>query len=161
MFNLLLVIGKRDYCCVPVCKARRDDGKMRAFHQFPCNDMAELRKKWIINICRDVGQGFKITRETVVCSDHFLDSDYSGAVPPRTDKERAAVRGQRHLYRLKSHAVPRFSQKEIDKVLHARAPPCVRSVVSRDTHTHTKNKTASTDKGSVGDFPSQIRNKQT
>ena len=37
------------------------------------------------------------------------------------------------MYRLKSHAVQRFSQKEIDKVLHAQAPPRFRSLVSRDT----------------------------
>ena len=125
-------MGKHDHCCVPNCTARRDDGRMRAFHHFPGADSdPELRKKWLIAIRRDEGPFFKVTSQTVVCSGHFLDGDYSGAIPPRTEEEIeiAKVSGCRHSYRLKRDAVPHYSDLEKQKLLSSRPPPRPRSDV--------------------------------
>ena len=117
-------MGKHDHCCVPGCTARRNDGLMRSFHEFPQKDAElERRLRWIIAIKRDEGPNFKIGETTVICSAHFLDEDYSGLVPPRTDEERESPKGVNYKYRLKQNAVPYFSEKEIQQHRSARPPP--------------------------------------
>ena len=97
---------------------------MCAFHHFPDKEKKpELREKWIVAIKRDEGEHFAITSDTVVCSNHFLDKDYAGIIPPRTEEQRRAVAGKRHVYRLTPDAVPFFSSKEKEKALSARSPP--------------------------------------
>ena len=46
------------------------------FHVFPKEEL--LRKRWIHAIRRDTGKLFSISRDTCVCSNHFLDEDYCG-----------------------------------------------------------------------------------
>ncbi|XP_023660883.1 v-myb avian myeloblastosis viral oncogene homolog-like 2a isoform X2 [Paramormyrops kingsleyae] len=57
---------RSDHCCVPQCSASSKFNGILTFHRFPAD--AELRKKWLINICRDK---FHITVNTKVCSRHF------------------------------------------------------------------------------------------
>ena len=120
-------MGKHDHCCVPHCTARRDDGMLRSFHHFP--DDSERKKKWLLGIRRDEGAHFIVSRCTVVCSDHFLDSDFSGKIPPRNAEDRQAVAGVRQSYRLKDTAVPFFSGNEKEKLQSVRAPPRERPAV--------------------------------
>ena len=124
-FLLRFSMGKHDHCCVPHCTARRDDGMMRSFHHFP--DDSERQKKWLLGIRRDEGAHFNVSRCTVVCSDHFLDSDLS-KIPPRNAEDRQAVAGVRQSYRLKDTAVPFFSGKEKEKLQSVIAPPRSRSL---------------------------------
>ena len=120
----VIAMGKHDHCCVPLCTTRRDDGKMCAFHHFPDKEKKpELREKWIVAIKWDEGEHFAIKSDTVVCSNHFLDKDYAGIIPPRTEEQRRAVAGKRHVYRLTPDAVPFFSSKEKEKAFSARPPP--------------------------------------
>ncbi|XP_052799098.1 uncharacterized protein LOC128230695 [Mya arenaria] len=42
-----------------------------------------MKKKWIVKIRRDVGEHFKITKMTVVCSKHFKQEDYRAWTPVR------------------------------------------------------------------------------
>ena len=97
---------------------------MCAFHHFPDKEKKpELRETWIVAIKRDEGEHFAIKSDTVVCSNHFLDNDYAGIIPPRTEEQRRAVAGKRHVYRLTPDAVPFFSSQEKEKALSARPPP--------------------------------------
>lgn len=57
---------RSDHCCVPQCSASSKFNGILTFHRFPAD--AELRKKWLINICRDK---FHTTENTKVCSRHF------------------------------------------------------------------------------------------
>lgn len=96
---------------------------MKSFHKFPPREKAELFQKWITAIKRDEGEEFQVTEHTVVCSDHFLDSSFSGDIPPRTAEERLQKAGRRHTYRLKENTVPFYSRDAIEKATQARPPP--------------------------------------
>ena len=63
------------HCCVPMCTMRgyRDNGEKILFYTFPCDEL--LKKKWIHAIRRDEGPNFKVTKSTVVCSNHFREND--------------------------------------------------------------------------------------
>lgn len=63
------------HCCVPMCTTRgyRDNGEKISFYTFPCDEL--LKKKWIHAIRRDEGPNFKVTKSTVVCSNHFREND--------------------------------------------------------------------------------------
>ena len=84
-----------DHCCVPRCSNRRSKNPNLSFHSFPRKE--DLRKKWIVAIRRDVGEQFQITGNTVVCSEHFLDSSFHPVHPmsdpssPGKTKKRSRV----------------------------------------------------------------------
>ncbi|XP_028326671.1 histone-lysine N-methyltransferase SETDB1-B-like isoform X3 [Gouania willdenowi] len=80
----------RYHCCVPKCTTSARCNSVLSFFTFPQED--ELRKKWIVNIRRDVPS--VITNHTRVCSCHFLPADM---------KEPSYPQGRR---RLRSGAVP-------------------------------------------------------
>ncbi|XP_022242105.1 THAP domain-containing protein 11-like [Limulus polyphemus] len=76
------------HCCVPHCTndSRYDKKGRLSFHRFPKDKT--LRKQWICNIGRDVGEYFQhqkrkrqdesyseITDNTRVCSAHFKEDD--------------------------------------------------------------------------------------
>ena len=44
-----------------------------SFYTFPCDEL--LKKKWIHAIRRDEGPNFKVTKSTVVCSNHFRENN--------------------------------------------------------------------------------------
>ena len=69
-----LIMPSNNYCCVPLCTNRRKTCPLLSFHSFPRS--SELQKRWIIAIHRDEGPNFQIAANTVVCSAHFLPSDY-------------------------------------------------------------------------------------
>ncbi|KAH6944763.1 hypothetical protein HPB50_004967 [Hyalomma asiaticum] len=62
------------YCRVPFCKSRSEKTAGVSFHQFPANE--ELCAKWQKNISRDNLVINDKSPSTVVCSKHFLLSDY-------------------------------------------------------------------------------------
>jgi len=64
-----------DHCCVPDCNNRWNRNPELSFHTFPKNK--EQKRRWILAIKRDEGPAFKVTNSTVVCSAHFLPSDYA------------------------------------------------------------------------------------
>ena len=59
-------------CSLFGCTNRFYKGCPLKFHSFPFNG-PELLKKWIIAVKRD---GFKPTKYTKLCSEHFVESDY-------------------------------------------------------------------------------------
>ena len=69
-----VAMPSNNHCCVPLCTNRRKTSPLLAFHSFPRSE--ELRKRWIIAIRRDEGPTFQVTGNTLVCSAHFLPSDY-------------------------------------------------------------------------------------
>ena len=94
-----------DHCCVPLCTNRRDRRKDLSFHTFPPSDV--LKRRWIHAIRRDEGPTFQVSANTVVCSEHFLPSDYASRFSSHTDGEPDSKRRYR---RLSPGAVPsRFS----------------------------------------------------
>ena len=71
---LHMVIGSQK-CCVPGCtkKFYEEDGVKISFHKFL--EDKELFRKWIVAIWRDIGEEFRVTDHTRVCSRHFRSSD--------------------------------------------------------------------------------------
>ena len=73
-----------NYCCVPGCRSRRG-------HLFPLS--AKLQMKWRVAINRGDAKGRKLWRPNlshdVLCSDHFVDSDYVQGRKKRTLKSDA------------------------------------------------------------------------
>lgn len=123
-----------DHCCVPLCTNDRryvevgKEDKILLFHSFPGSPVtktgaarevskteAETRAKWKHAIRRDekVGHFTIIPYETVVCSDHFTDQDYSSG-----EKKRGA--------KLRPQAVPSIFS-------WSTTPPPTRSLPVRDT----------------------------
>ena len=86
--------GWRSHCCVPGCYStscsRYPSPNKEAFwfHSFPTDKTA--RKRWSIEIRREEGPLFRITRAAHVCSLHFKPSDYKWA-PVRKRLIRGAV----------------------------------------------------------------------
>ncbi|XP_065888497.1 THAP domain-containing protein 2-like [Dysidea avara] len=95
-----------DHCCVPQCTNRRNKNPELSYHTFP--KTAELKKKWIMAIQRDEGPTFKVTNNTVVCSAHFVPSDYTvGQRQGRLAEGLASsFNTTKRLKRLKNGAVP-------------------------------------------------------
>ncbi|XP_018392396.1 PREDICTED: THAP domain-containing protein 1-like [Cyphomyrmex costatus] len=66
-------------CCVPGCKQRSKKGL--SFHRFPLRDQ-NLSQSWIDQIYAYLEkhncerEGFKQNKQSVLCSNHFLKSDY-------------------------------------------------------------------------------------
>ena len=73
-----------DHCCVPNCSNRRDKCPGLSFHGLSANE--GLRKRWLAAIKRDVGQHFRVTSSTVVCSTHFTAADFSTGARQRSGK---------------------------------------------------------------------------
>ena len=57
----------RHYCCVPHCHSLNKRDKV-SFIRFPKNE--ELTKQWMLAVGR--GPGFNITKNTRICSKHFV-----------------------------------------------------------------------------------------
>ena len=65
------------YCCVPLCRNRSVNDPSLSFHCFPSETTRkEARKAWIVAIRREEGPNFRVTRDTRVCSAHFLPGDF-------------------------------------------------------------------------------------
>lgn len=94
-----------DHCCVPKSSSDGRSAKGILFHHFPRDE--RLQRQWIIAVRRDVGPEFKTTDSTVVCSDHFVESDYVHGV-------------KKPLAKLAPDAVPRRFEWTVEK---ARKPP--------------------------------------
>lgn len=62
------------YCCVPLCKSQLGKTQGVSFHQFPSD--SELFAKWLKNISRENFVFNDKSASSVVCSRHFLASDY-------------------------------------------------------------------------------------
>ena len=58
-------------CAINQCSKRFTAGSYRTFHSFPQNN--ELLRKWILAMNQ---KGFVPTKNSVLCSKHFLPSDY-------------------------------------------------------------------------------------
>ncbi|RMX40207.1 hypothetical protein pdam_00016551, partial [Pocillopora damicornis] len=70
--------GSALHCCVPQCNNDSRYNSSLSFHRFPKKD-EQLRANWIVKIRRDIGENFKLTEGTRVCSAHFVDEDF---LPP-------------------------------------------------------------------------------
>ena len=86
-----------DHCRLPLCKNRREKCLGLIFHTFP--RVGPFRSRWVVAIKRDVRPHLKITSNTKVCSEHFLESDFY--IPLSASEMEQGVR-----CRLKSDAVP-------------------------------------------------------
>ena len=95
------VIPSHDHCCVPFCQNRRNKTPLLSFHMFP-KDIS-LKKKWIAAIKRDEGPEFCVTNITVICSEHFVETDY--AIGNRQGSTTRPSRSRKTLRRLKKNAV--------------------------------------------------------
>ncbi|XP_029633586.1 uncharacterized protein LOC115209356 [Octopus sinensis] len=99
--------GQNAFCCVPMCKNSSKKNPNLHFHTFPKEDKIitsgarcgeNLRKVWLCQIHR---KKFKITKDTLVCSEHFNNEDYK----PRTRRNK--LYGQPgHSLRLYDNAYP-------------------------------------------------------
>ena len=65
----------RNCCCVRMSTNRRVNCPQLSFHKFPAQP--DLRKRWIIAVRRDEGPHFRVTKNTLVCSDHFREEDFT------------------------------------------------------------------------------------
>ena len=83
-----------NHCCVPMCTNRRVNCPQLSFHKFPAEP--DLRKRWIIAVRRDEGPHFRVTKNTLVCSDHFREEDFTLPVGA----------GECHRARLRPGATP-------------------------------------------------------
>lgn len=63
------------YCCVPFCTSDRKKQLGISFHEFPAND--NRREAWLKAISRKDFLPNDKSASSVVCSLHFLDSDYT------------------------------------------------------------------------------------
>ena len=90
-----------DHCCIPFCTNRQSKALNLSFNTIL--KVVLVKKKWTVTIKRDEGPEFYVTKLTVVCSDHFVDSDYA------TGKRQGATSGpswsSKTLKRLRKNAV--------------------------------------------------------
>ncbi|GAB1606365.1 uncharacterized protein LOC115209356, partial [Argonauta hians] len=99
--------GQNAFCCVPMCKNSSKKNPNLHFHTFPKEEKIitsgarrgeNLRRVWLCQIHRNK---FKITKDTLVCSEHFNKEDYK----PRTRRNK--LYGQPgHSLRLNDNAYP-------------------------------------------------------
>lgn len=68
-----------DHCCVVGCSNRREERRDLSFHGFPSDP--ELRAKWIQACKREEGIHFAVTKNTVVCAEHFQEKDFFSEIP--------------------------------------------------------------------------------
>ena len=109
-----------DHCCVPSCSNRCDKCPSLSFHGLPANE--GLRKRWLVAIKHDVGQHFRVTLSTVVCSVHFMAADFS------TGARQGSSEIKLKTCRLKSDAVP--SMFAWSKTVQTRPAPRVRHLLT-------------------------------
>ncbi|KAL1418780.1 hypothetical protein MTO96_025665 [Rhipicephalus appendiculatus] len=111
------------YCCVPKCRSsqqRKQDGV--SFHEIPADSTS--RERWLTAISREEWVPNTTSNYSVVCSLHFLPSDFKdgckrrllkpGAVPSvfddptgeTADTERVAVKSDRRIRKRKREPSP-------------------------------------------------------
>lgn len=125
-------------CCVPECKKKVyvEDGEKISYFKFP--DQVKERDmfmKWIAAIRRDVGEHFKVTKHTKVCSRHFKPEEIVTAIAARKRT-------------LLTTAVPsRFPWKKgspVKRKAPARRSPIKRKSAANRAETTTTNANVST-----------------
>ncbi|XP_039274666.2 THAP domain-containing protein 2-like [Styela clava] len=65
--------GSKLHCCVPLCNGDRRYSPNLSFHSFPKD--VKRKRAWIVNIRREPGKYFQVTRSTRVCGKHFRPED--------------------------------------------------------------------------------------
>ena len=92
-----------------------------SFYTFPKD--VSVKKKRIFAIKRDEGPEFRVTKSTIVCSDHFVDSDYatgkcqgSTSGPSRSSKTLKRLRKNAVLSVFTFRSVPRCRRKPIEHI---------------------------------------------
>ena len=84
-----------------MCTTRgyQDNGEKISFYTFPYE---LLKKKWIDAKRRDEGPNFRVTKSTVVCSNHFRENDVSSIIKadrPGFLRGREGAGGGAHILR--------------------------------------------------------------
>ena len=68
-------------CCVPLCTKklyRTENKKKISCLKFP-GDLS-LKKRWLLAICCEEGNVFKVNQKTKICSHHFKPEDLDKAI---------------------------------------------------------------------------------
>ena len=99
---LFFIMPSHDHCCVPLCVNRRNKWPDLSYHVFPRRD--DVRSQWIAAVHRDEGPNFRVTVNTVACSEHFLPEDFVGLCMLKDSKGTSECK--RPFRRLKPAAVP-------------------------------------------------------
>ena len=73
-FSSVLKMPSNDHCCVSRCSNGRRTSPTLYFHSFQL--YIERRKRWLVAIRRDEVPNCGMTSSTVVCSEHFLPTDF-------------------------------------------------------------------------------------
>ena len=83
---------------VEVCSSisGRPGGNEASFLSLP-DDGTELRKKWIVNIGRDVGSTFSVNTHTKMCSLHFTADCFHSGEHRRVDSKKATTQKRKRL----------------------------------------------------------------
>lgn len=104
------------YCCVPYCKSDKKKKLGISFHEFPSDE--SRRQAWLKAVSRKDFVPNDKSSSSVVCSLHFLDSDYSS--------------GCTKLRRLKQTAVPSVFP-EYPSYMQSQLPPKRRKLERQQT----------------------------
>ena len=115
-------------CAAYGCSNRYSKDGSKSFHKFPLKNQ-ELFKKWVVALKRE---SFTPTEHTVICSDHFLPSDYYFC---QDDKDFSKIN---HKPILKQDAVP--SLFSFNTVKHKRKAPLKRTSPSSTMSFYVKRK---------------------
>ena len=95
-----LMMPLPDYCCAFGCSNRRANCPGVSFHHFPRDE--PLRSQWIHAVGRDTRKDFSVTKNAVVCSDHFEKDNFWPSVTGPDDGSGFTVTKRR----LKPYSVP-------------------------------------------------------
>ena len=95
-----LMTPSRDYCCAFGCSNCRANCPGVSFHHFPRDE--PLRSQWIHAVDRDTRKDFSLTKNAVVCSNHFQKDNFWPSVTGPDDGSGFMVIKRR----LKPYSVP-------------------------------------------------------